>query len=282
MILLEEATRIRNEYCGTKDAPIGEFIERPTFWWLEGPHKIGGQGLIIDKADGHILSLGTGCGLVLEEWFFVYSLGFRHLSYSFRITKVRDEARTLQLLSKTLGLQRIPASDIQIDWRTYRYLPQLFFAECFDSRFIATGGCDEENCAAVGTEILDSTDALRMGEQERNIASCFIFPEEARLTPKDVETLLDNSLKERCEKALAGGKLRELAEEMAAEGLSPAAVYHRFDLFTQFLFNTGRDETEDFCGSLYYIRNAFPSDRWFKDFLTNYEIVKYRKALLDR
>jgi hypothetical protein len=99
MISLEDAARNANEACGRKDAPIGKFVERPSFWWLAGPvHHVGGQGAIVDKADGHMRWLGTGCGLPLEEWFFVHGLGFRHLNYSFQITNVRDEQRTLQLL----------------------------------------------------------------------------------------------------------------------------------------------------------------------------------------
>src|SRR6266571_2800182 len=48
------------------------------------------------------------------------------------------------------------------------------------------------------------------------------------------QTMLDSTTKKRFEDALASGKLKELAEQMTAEGLSQAAIYHLFESFWSF------------------------------------------------
>ena len=46
--------------------------------------------------------------------------------------------------------------------------------------------------------------------------------------------MLDSTTKKRFEDALASGKLKELAKQMTAEGLSQVAIYHLFESFWKF------------------------------------------------
>jgi hypothetical protein len=162
MISFEEALRIRTQYCKNEALPVGDFIERESFWWFTTDHFIGGQGIIIDKSDGHVQALGTSAGLSVDDWFFVHELGFRHLRYSLHISSIRDEPKALQLLLETMQFRRIPAFDVQLDWTSCQFLPRIISTDFFDSRFVVTA-CQDKNCSSIGTVIWDSKNRAKLG-----------------------------------------------------------------------------------------------------------------------
>jgi len=93
--------------------------------------------------------------------------------------------------------------------------------------------------------------------------------------------VLDTALKGRFEDALASGKLRELAEQMKADKLSQAAIYHRFDLFMTFLRDANRESDEgQIAGCLDCIWGfCTPSQRWFERGLTDEDLQAYLKTI---
>ena len=92
--------------------------------------------------------------------------------------------------------------------------------------------------------------------------------------------MLDSTTKKRFEDALASGKLKELADQMTAEGLGQAAIYHLFESFWEFLGEEHRDADEDVLGSALdsIIGWCSPGSKWFDHYLTNDEIYDYRKT----
>lgn len=92
--------------------------------------------------------------------------------------------------------------------------------------------------------------------------------------------MLDSATMKRFEDALASGKLRDLAKQMAAEGLSQVAIYHLFESFWQFLGEAHREADEDnLYGCLDCIIGFIsPGNCWFDHYLTNEEIDEYRKT----
>jgi hypothetical protein len=93
--------------------------------------------------------------------------------------------------------------------------------------------------------------------------------------------VLDTITKNRFETALASGKLRELAEEMTAEGLSQVAICHLFQSFLQFLGEAHREADEDTLRDCLDCIVGFISRQswWFDHYLTNEEIDEYRKTI---
>jgi hypothetical protein len=92
--------------------------------------------------------------------------------------------------------------------------------------------------------------------------------------------MLDAATKRRFEDALSSGKLRGLAEQMTAEGLSHVAIYHRFDSFRRFLDEVKREADEDALGDSLDCIIGFcsPAYKWFDHYLTNEEINHYGKT----
>lgn len=85
----------------------------------------------------------------------------------------------------------------------------------------------------------------------------------------------------RFEDALASfDKLRDLARQMTAEGLSQVAIYHLFESFWRFLGEAHREKDEEVIYDCLECIVGFcsPGSRWFDHHLTNEEIEEYRKA----
>jgi hypothetical protein len=57
--------------------------------------------------------------------------------------------------------------------------------------------------------------------------------------------MLEEATQKRFEDALATNTLEELAMKMTSEGLSQVAIYHRFELFKQFLRDAKRESDEE-------------------------------------
>jgi hypothetical protein len=159
MISFDQALQIRNSQQKSPKAPAGAFIERDSFWWFpDAIQHVGSCGIIIDKADGHLNELGSGLGL--EEWFYAHELGFRHRSYLFRITGVRNVELTLRLLwdiRYTHVRSRIdhPPLDLDFNWMCYRFLPRIVGADFFDYEF-SVSECEYVHCTAIGSHVLRS------------------------------------------------------------------------------------------------------------------------------
>ena len=92
--------------------------------------------------------------------------------------------------------------------------------------------------------------------------------------------MLNFTTKKRFEDALASGKLKELADQMTAEGLSQVAIYHLFESFWKFLGDAHRDADEDVLANCLesIIGWCSPGSKWFEHYLTNEEIYEYRKT----
>jgi hypothetical protein len=93
--------------------------------------------------------------------------------------------------------------------------------------------------------------------------------------------MLDATTKKRFEDALTSDKLKELADEMKAEGLSQVAIYHLFESFHAFLGDAGRDTDQDHIADCLDCIVGFISRHswWFDHYLTNEEIDEYRKTI---
>jgi hypothetical protein len=97
---------------------------------------------------------------------------------------------------------------------------------------------------------------------------------------KASSTMLDSTTTKRFEDALAADKLRELAMEFVAEGLSQAAVYHLFESFHKFLDDAQReaDEAALYSSLECIVGYCSPGSKWFDHYLTNEEIHEYRRT----
>jgi hypothetical protein len=93
--------------------------------------------------------------------------------------------------------------------------------------------------------------------------------------------MLDSATKKRFEDALAADKLKDLAEQMTAEGLSQAAIYHLFDSFHQLLYESKRraDEAVLYSSLECIVGYCGQSSKWFDHYLTNEEIDQFRKTI---
>lgn len=91
--------------------------------------------------------------------------------------------------------------------------------------------------------------------------------------------MLDAATIERFEDSLASDKLKELAEQMTAEGLGQVAIYHLFESFWELLGDAHRDADEEVLISCLecIVEWCSPSTKWFDHYLTNEEIDDYRK-----
>lgn len=95
-----------------------------------------------------------------------------------------------------------------------------------------------------------------------------------------IESMLDNATIERFEKALSElsegfGSYKNLANQMATEGMSQAAIFHAFRSFGQHLSDTRRDPFQYFCviRSMECIAGWCARDKWwFERNLTSAEI----------
>ncbi len=77
--------------------------------------------------------------------------------------------------------------------------------------------------------------------------------------------MLDEQTKKQFEDALASGRLKELCDQMRAEGRSQVAIYERFSEFFEFLGNSDRKTDYDaLASSLECIVGwCAPGARWF-------------------
>ena len=159
MLTFRQAVALRNRDYGHPDAPASDYIETESFWWFPPPIPyIGSCGVIIDKADGHIHTLGSA--LSREEWFYANDLGFKHQTYDFSIDAVHDLDKTLRLLwdiryTHVRRLAENPPFVRVFTWGCYPYLPRIVEADFFDYHFTVTS-CENPKCSAIGSVILSS------------------------------------------------------------------------------------------------------------------------------
>ena len=92
--------------------------------------------------------------------------------------------------------------------------------------------------------------------------------------------MIDSATRKRFEDALASGTLKDLADQMTAEGVSQAAIYHLFESFWRFLGDAHRDADEEklACCLESIIGWCSSGHKWFDHYLTNEEIHAYRKT----
>ena len=96
--------------------------------------------------------------------------------------------------------------------------------------------------------------------------------------------MLDTVTIQRFENALPIGfsALKELAINMASEGMSQAAICHAFDSFGRYLRDTGRDQFER--GVIGVSIECIVGDKsrdswWFNHYLTQEEFDEYRRTI---
>ena len=97
------------------------------------------------------------------------------------------------------------------------------------------------------------------------------------------DAMLDTATIQRFENALPAGSgaLKELAMNMASEGLSQAAICHVFDSFGRYLHDAGRDDEAAFIWvSIECIVGWKSRSRWWFDhYLTKEEFDDYRRKI---
>ena len=96
--------------------------------------------------------------------------------------------------------------------------------------------------------------------------------------------MLDTATIQRFEKALpvGFGALKELAMNMASEGMSQAAICHAFDLFGRHLRDTGRDQCEQAVIGVSIegiVGWTSRSSWWFDHHLAPEEFDEYRRTI---
>eukprot|EP01031_Cornospumella_fuschlensis_P015819 gene15819-19327_t len=152
----QEAIAIRYRYYGP-EVPIREIHETDAYWWF--PHSlIGSQGIVIDKADGHIQCFGSG--LSLDEWFYAYRHGFRHAKYIHRITAVHNADAVLQIFGSSLkSVIDHPPFDLSFCWLQYPSISFIKRTRHFDSQFIVAA-CESEGCTVIGKVLPPLSEAV--------------------------------------------------------------------------------------------------------------------------
>lgn len=155
MITLDDALRIRNNLCHPR-LVYDRVVEKEDFWFIEHS-TMGSYGVIIDKEDGHFMTLGSG--LSLEQWFSAHKLGFRHDRFKFRITFIRDKELLLRLLwdmrytKVRTAVDSLPL-ELSFDWSCYPILSRLLASEFFDFEIVASS-CENTDCRFIGSKIID-------------------------------------------------------------------------------------------------------------------------------
>ena|SRR5215510_13156153 len=96
--------------------------------------------------------------------------------------------------------------------------------------------------------------------------------------------MLETATIQRFENALpvGFGALKELAMNMASEGMSQAAICHAFDLFGRYLRDTRRDQFEQAVigGSIECIVGWHSREKWWFDhYLTQEKFDEYRRTI---
>src|SRR4051794_19175257 len=96
--------------------------------------------------------------------------------------------------------------------------------------------------------------------------------------------MLDAATIKRLEEALAAQKLKELSDQMRAEGLHQVEIYDRFESFWVLLGNANREADSDILGDHLecIVGWCNPAACWFDHYLTNEEIYAYRSGLTEQ
>ena len=103
MLTLDEAKAIVERYASDAGAdwiPGSDILERDSYWFFPVGY-IGSSGVVVDKASGELVPLGSA--FELDDWLWGYENGFLRTSVTLRVISIDDFDRTLAVLQGAIS-----------------------------------------------------------------------------------------------------------------------------------------------------------------------------------